>query len=644
MLKESNSFCRRPSQVFSTPLFSQHVADFIDNIGSWLSYVATLELVQSFSGGSGLALSAVILIRFFPSLLLSPLAGVLADRCNRVLVLVTAAVADSVIVGALVAVRDPSQTPLLFLLLTFQFTAIALQDPARRAILPVLVPQEDLHMATTLETFSWSLTGALGAAVGGTIASKLGNSACFLIDAGTYLLAAYFASKVPRALGDPHAMERNELRKAASRGTSSSDNESIKEREGLLSLRSNSGSASGQNSGSKELELVDSPTPPGHLPAMPHLHEIEHRKHHHHQPSHGTAVIHSTTATTGAGVGLSIGDGLLKTNHGSGNSTSDHVKLDDVPLISPRGGNKNKNKTSNLNSNQPSHIAGAPTRLHSAGSGNSTAPPPLLQGTSSSSSPAKSEGIFQDALAACLSGWSAFIEGWKFLLARENRDVAVLVTMKGCGSFSWGAVDVLNVKFSELPSMQIEDGATTLGIIFATVGLGCFLGPVVMNIIVSPKPRQLLWASAASFGFIFAGAVLMATAKHLSMVLAASFIRSIGSAGMWIYSTLLLQLRCPNAILGRVSAAEMALYTVAEAASSLYGGAAFDVFGLTLEQTSASLAVAAGGVFGGWVVYAWWHNNKIDAFRNKRSSDVVEVWGSGDEEEGVPLQHGGTSY
>ena len=136
----------------------------------------------------------------------------------------------------------------------------------------------------------------------------------------------------------------------------------------------------------------------------------------------------------------------------------------------------------------------------------------------------------------------------------------------------------------------------------------------------------------------------MATAKHLSMVLAASFIRSIGSAGMWIYSTLLLQLRCPNAILGRVSAAEMALYTVAEAASSLYGGAAFDVFGLTLEQTSASLAVAAGGVFGGWVVYAWWHNNKIDAFRNKRSSDVVEVWGSGDEEEGVPLQHGGTSY
>lgn len=46
----------------------------------WLSYVATLELASELSGGSGLALSAVVLIRFLPSLLLAPVCGVVADR------------------------------------------------------------------------------------------------------------------------------------------------------------------------------------------------------------------------------------------------------------------------------------------------------------------------------------------------------------------------------------------------------------------------------------------------------------------------------------------------------------------------------------------------------------------------------------
>lgn len=47
----------------------------------WMqSYVATLELASQFSGGSGLALSGVVLIRFLPSLLLAPVCGVVADR------------------------------------------------------------------------------------------------------------------------------------------------------------------------------------------------------------------------------------------------------------------------------------------------------------------------------------------------------------------------------------------------------------------------------------------------------------------------------------------------------------------------------------------------------------------------------------
>lgn len=158
--------------------------------------------------------------------------------------------------------------------------------------------------------------------------------------------------------------------------------------------------------------------------------------------------------------------------------------------------------------------------------------------------------------------------------------------------------------------MQIGDGPTTLGLIFAMVGIGCFLGPVFLNALVPPTPRPLLWACAGSFLLLFLGAALMALAQGLPLVLAATFVRAIGSATLWIYSSLLLQLRCPNSILARVSATEMALYTVAEAVSSVFGGAAFDVFDFSVQETAAVLAVVGAVVTIGWGAYCFFAEPK----------------------------------
>ena len=57
-----------------------HCVQIIDNIGNWLNYVATLSLVEQLAGGKGLLISALIIVRFLPSFLMFPLAGVVADR------------------------------------------------------------------------------------------------------------------------------------------------------------------------------------------------------------------------------------------------------------------------------------------------------------------------------------------------------------------------------------------------------------------------------------------------------------------------------------------------------------------------------------------------------------------------------------
>lgn len=45
----------------------------------------------------------------------------------------------------------------MFALLAALFSASAFTDPARRALTPQLVPQHQLHLAATLDAFSWSL-------------------------------------------------------------------------------------------------------------------------------------------------------------------------------------------------------------------------------------------------------------------------------------------------------------------------------------------------------------------------------------------------------------------------------------------------------------------------------------------------------
>lgn len=73
---------------------------------------------------------------------------------------------------------------------------VAFYDPARRALTPNLIPRHKLHLATTLDSFAWSVTGAVGSSLGGLAASQFGIQACFYIDAGTYLFSAACAFRL----------------------------------------------------------------------------------------------------------------------------------------------------------------------------------------------------------------------------------------------------------------------------------------------------------------------------------------------------------------------------------------------------------------------------------------------------------------
>lgn len=136
----------------------------------------------------------------------------------------------------------------------------------------------------------------------------------------------------------------------------------------------------------------------------------------------------------------------------------------------------------------------------------------------------------------------------------HNPDVAILASCKTTGCLVWGPADFLNVVIatSLAKASPRFDADTIAGLLFGAVGVGCVVGSVVANATVAHTRTALLRAVAGAAWSLAAGyAFLAAASTSLPGVAAASAVRSAGSAVLWSYSTLLLQLSVPDGMLGR---------------------------------------------------------------------------------------------
>jgi DHA3 family macrolide efflux protein-like MFS transporter len=113
---------------------------------------------------SALMLSLTTMFSLLPMGLLSPLAGVLADRVNRRTMMLLADAATGVVsAGIGVAIwLDQLSLPLLMALLALRACAQAFHAPAMTAAMPMLVPDRHLLRVNSLDQMLWS-----GAAIGG---------------------------------------------------------------------------------------------------------------------------------------------------------------------------------------------------------------------------------------------------------------------------------------------------------------------------------------------------------------------------------------------------------------------------------------------------------------------------------------------
>ena len=156
--------------------------------GVWMQRVAVGWLAWSLTH-SGTWLGIVSMAEFFPVVFLSPLAGALADRRDRVGIIRVTQIAGSIEASllAVLVYTGAITIELLFglTLLLGIFNAVA--QPSRLALIPTLVDRAALPSALAINAIIFNSARFLGPAVAGVIIAKLSVAAAFTVNAVTYV-------------------------------------------------------------------------------------------------------------------------------------------------------------------------------------------------------------------------------------------------------------------------------------------------------------------------------------------------------------------------------------------------------------------------------------------------------------------------
>ena len=114
------------------------------------------------------------LVQFIPFLLLTPLAGVLADRMDRRYVAAASCAVDLLIavVLAVANMQDFLTLPLLLTMAAAYGAARVFMGPAMSAITPNVVPPELLPKAVAVSSIAWQSAAILGPALGGFLLAR----------------------------------------------------------------------------------------------------------------------------------------------------------------------------------------------------------------------------------------------------------------------------------------------------------------------------------------------------------------------------------------------------------------------------------------------------------------------------------------
>lgn len=171
--------------------------------GDWVLYAALPYVVYERTG-STVATAGMIAAQLAPAIVLGSIAGVFVDRWDRARCLVVANLLQAAAVSLLLLVPNDGWLWMVFAVAAAQSAVAAFSEPAESALLPALVPSEQLVAANALNVLNNRVGRLAGLPLGAALLAALGLEGVVLVDAASFVAAAALIAPIadPRRRAD----------------------------------------------------------------------------------------------------------------------------------------------------------------------------------------------------------------------------------------------------------------------------------------------------------------------------------------------------------------------------------------------------------------------------------------------------------
>ncbi|MFC4323573.1 MFS transporter [Litchfieldia salsa] len=194
-----NKQVEKASLMRNKPYLYLISSQVVSSLGDWLDMLAIMALVALKWEASPIAMAGVGLCLLGPMAVVSPVAGILADKYDRKKLMIL-----SDVIRCLVVIGFVFSTALwqIYTLLIIKSIFAALFIPAKNGKLKEIVPESQMQSAMAISGVVDNGSKIVGPLISGLLVSLVGIQWSFYLDAASFVLSAILLFGVPKTINE----------------------------------------------------------------------------------------------------------------------------------------------------------------------------------------------------------------------------------------------------------------------------------------------------------------------------------------------------------------------------------------------------------------------------------------------------------
>jgi predicted MFS family arabinose efflux permease len=190
--------------LWKNRIFMKMFASYgLSTLGDWFDFIAVSILLGFVWRADPMTIAMLPLMYAGPGILFGQVAGILADRSNKLRLMIVTDVIRAALTTLLLFAPGPWW---LLLFICLRSSVRVFHTPAQEAMTRHVVPTDQLLQATTLNGTVFQLAKVLGPLLGGTVAAAVSPSLCLAANACSFAVSAVLLltiGRVKEANGQP---------------------------------------------------------------------------------------------------------------------------------------------------------------------------------------------------------------------------------------------------------------------------------------------------------------------------------------------------------------------------------------------------------------------------------------------------------